>query len=212
MDPNLGLSMGFLSLMFFSSFVPGDPSNRNISGSEVLCIGFQLHYSTWYLSLHWTALYPRSLPLSPGSLSPPRSLEHVRWTSIAYLLRLSISIFSTGPQGFSPPPIPHNVWSCFPFPSLSLLPLRSLPPSSPMTAFFSLPSGIETSSLGTLNLLTLFRHLHFIIYFFLADIRLLVCTYYACPFWVWVTSLRMEFPSSIHFPPNLLMSLFLIDE
>ena len=166
MDPNLGLSMGFLSLMFFSSFLPGDPSNRNISGSEVLCIGFQLHYSTWYLSLHWTALYPRSLPLSPGSLSPPRSLEHVRWTSIAYLLRLSISIFSTGPQGFSPPPIPHNVWSCFPFPSLSLLPLRSLPPSSPMTAFFSLPSGIETSSLGTLNLLTLFRHLHFIIYFF----------------------------------------------
>ena len=177
MDPNLGLSMDLLSLMCFSSFVPGDPSNRNNSGSEVLCIGLQLHHSTWFLSLHWRwtlqvpprhcrALYPRSLPLSPGSLSPPRSLEHVRWTSIAYLLRLSISIFSTGPQGFSPPPIPHNVWSCFPFPSLSLLPLRSLPPSSPMTAFFSLPSGIETSSLGTLNLLTLFRHLHFIIYFF----------------------------------------------
>ena len=115
MDPNLGLSMDLLSLMCFCSFVPGDASNRKNSGSEVLCIGLQLHHSTWCLSLHWRwtlqvpplhcrALYPRSLPLSPGSLSPPRSLEHVRWTSIAYLLRLSISIFSTGSQGFSPPP------------------------------------------------------------------------------------------------------------
>ena len=44
--------------------------------------------------------------------------------------------------------------------------LQSSPPSLTMPDFFSLPSGIEISSLGTLNLLTLFRHLHFIIYFF----------------------------------------------
>ena len=80
------------------------------------------------------------------------------------------------------PHILHNSWSCFHFPSLTLLPLRSLLPFFPMTAFFSLPSGIETYSLGTLSFLTFFSHLGCIIYCFLADIHLLVSTHYVCPF------------------------------
>ena len=43
LNPNLGLSMDILFLMFFSSFVPAVPSNRNNSGSKIMRIGQQLH-------------------------------------------------------------------------------------------------------------------------------------------------------------------------
>ena len=147
LNPNLGLSMDILSLMFFSSFVPAVPSNRNNSGSKIMHIGQQLHLipvpplevDSQVPPCLYRALYPRSLPLSPGSLSPPRSLEHVRWTSIDYLLRLSISIFSTGPQGFSPTPHPSQCLIMFPLPFSVPAPTQVPPSFLPHDCFLLSP-------------------------------------------------------------------------
>ena len=167
LNPNLGLSMDILFLMFFSSFVPAVPSNRNNSGSKIMRIGQQLHLiPVPPLEVDSTSS-PLPLPLSPGSLSPPRSLEPVRWTSIAYILRLSISISFYWASGLQSPPqsltmtdhvSPSSLWPCSHSGPFFLF--------FPMTAFFSHPSGIDMSSLGTLRFLTFFSHLGCIIYFF----------------------------------------------
>jgi hypothetical protein len=75
----------------------------------------------------------------------------------------------------SPPP--------FPPPRPLSLTCPSLPPSPLMIAFFSLPSGTEASSLGHFSLLTFMSSVDYILnilYFFLANIQLLVSTYHAC--------------------------------
>ena len=85
-------------------------------------------------SPHYRAIHIGSLPLSPESLSPPRSLVHSRGAD-------------QPPRGFNPFPSP-NTRSGPPSPPPSTFPPRSLPPSSLVVAFFFLPSGTETSSLG----------------------------------------------------------------
>ena len=110
-------------------------------------------YWRWALQVpspHCRAFHLRSLPLSPESLSLPRSLVHPRGSPTSHLPRLPVSILSAGPQGFSPvllhsrPPISDHVPL---FPSLSPFHPRSLSPfPTPLIAFFSFPSGMEASS------------------------------------------------------------------
>jgi hypothetical protein len=53
-----------------------------------------------------------------------------------------------------------------------------------VTTFFSLPSGTEVSSLGPFSLLSFLNSVNNILgilYFFFANIHLVVSTYYACP-------------------------------
>ena len=111
-------------------------------------------------SPHCRAFHLRSLPLSPESLSPPRSLVHSGgspqpFTSQGYLfpfflLALRASVLFPHPiAGQVPLSSPHFS------PTPSTFPPRSLPPSPLVIAFFSLPSGTEASSLGHFSLLTL---------------------------------------------------------
>jgi hypothetical protein len=61
----------------------------------------------------------------------------------------------------------------------------SLPPSPLLIDFFSLPSGTEASSRGHFSLLSFLSSVDCVfgmLHFFLANIHVLVSTYYACPF------------------------------
>ena len=89
LDPNLGLSLDLLFLRLFSIFFPVVLSDRNNSGLELLTVGWQPIFPLDDLSLHWRrtlqvpsphcrAFHLRSLPLSPESLSPPRSVVYSR--------------------------------------------------------------------------------------------------------------------------------------
>jgi hypothetical protein len=139
------------------------------------------------------AFHLRSLPLSPESLSPPRSLVHSQGSPpTSYFLRLPAYILSAGPQGFSPfqspctgsdsplhlRPLPHHPSTFSP---------RSLPPFPLVIDFFSHLNGVEVSSLGYLTLLTflssaeyimdiLYFFVLFVLFCFLANIYLLVST------------------------------------
>jgi hypothetical protein len=104
-------------------------------------------------STHCWAFHLRSFPLNSGNLSPLRGLVHSRGSPTSYLLRLTVSIHSAGPQGFIPvsPTKPDHVPL---FPSLSPFPPRSLP-HSVTHDYFLLPSKrTEASSLGPFILLT----------------------------------------------------------
>ena len=149
--------------------------------------------STSSLSLLPRAFHQRSLPMSPGSLSPPRSLVHSRgslqppisWGCLFpfFLLALRASVLL-------PHSIPDQVslYPLFP-PTLSTFPPRFFSLSPLVIAFFSLPSGTEVSSLGHFSLLSFLSSvdctldiLYFLFCFVLADIHLLVSIYHACPF------------------------------
>jgi hypothetical protein len=111
------------------------------------------------LSYCWV-FHQRSIPMSSGSLSPPRNLVHSREVPpTSYFLRLLIYILSAGPQSFSPFPSPNTR-------SDSTLPLTvpthtvhipsQVPLSFPPQLFSSLSqSGTEASSLGHFSLLSL---------------------------------------------------------
>jgi hypothetical protein len=87
----------------------------------------------------------RSLPMSPGSLSPPRSLVHPRGSP--NLLFPEVACFNSlcWPSGLQSLSLTqYQIWfpsnpHCLPTPST--FPLRSLPPH--FLAFFSFPSGTE---------------------------------------------------------------------
>ena len=139
-------------------------------------------------------LHQRSLPMSLGSLSPPRSLVHSGGIPpTSYFLRLLVYILSTGLQGFSPFPSPNTrsgpLSSPLPaFPTPLSLPGSFLSPSPLVIAFFSLPSETEASSPGHFSLLSLFNSVScvfvwfFFLFSFLANIHLLVRTCHAYPF------------------------------
>ena len=73
----------------------------------------------------------------------------------SYLLRLPVFILFVDPQDFNSVLTPSNTRSCSPL-LLHIPFLTHAPPSlpHPVIAFFSLPSGIEASSLGSFSLLT----------------------------------------------------------
>jgi hypothetical protein len=82
----------------------------------------------------------------------------------SYFLRFPVSIFSAGPQVFSPSPSPSQVPlspHCSPTPST--FPPKSLPLSPLVIAFSSLPSRTELSSFGNLSLLSLLNSVDFIL-------------------------------------------------
>jgi hypothetical protein len=119
-------------------------------------------------------------------LRPPRSLVHSGGSPNLLFPEVAIYILSADPQGFSSFPL-SNTRSGFPLPldcpPPSTFPLRSLSPSQLVIAFFSLPSGTELSSFGHFSLLSFVRSVNCIwciLYFFLANIHLLVSSYDAC--------------------------------
>ena len=75
-----------------------------------------------------------------------------------YHTLLHISMYSLGPQGFSPVSVlllpSYLIMFLLSPPGRSALPPRSLLFLSPVIAFFSLPSGTEASSLGPFSLLS----------------------------------------------------------
>jgi hypothetical protein len=114
------------------------------------------------LPTHCRAFHLQFLPLSSESLSPPRSLVHSG--RFSYLLKLPVSILSAGPQGFNPL-TPTQCLIMFPFsPSCPLShPGLSLSLVPPIIAPFTLPSGIKSSSLGLLGLLTSLSSMDYIL-------------------------------------------------
>ena len=108
-----------------------------------------------------------SLLLGSLSISPPRSLVHSGGSPISYFPRLPVSIYSSGPQGFSPLP-PPNIRLWFQ-PCHFSLPCQSLPPSS-LWLFILLTC---LSSVGCI--------LGFLD-FFMTNIHLLVNICHGCPF------------------------------
>jgi hypothetical protein len=113
LDDTLGLSLDLLFLRLLSISIPAFLSDRNNYGWEVwLWYGNPLPHLMPCLPIG-CGLYKFPLPtikhfipLSPESLSPPRSLLYSGPT--CYLLRLPISILSIGPQHFSPFPLPNT--------------------------------------------------------------------------------------------------------
>ena len=100
--------------------------------------------------------YLRSLPLSPESFSPPRSVVHSGGSP--NLLSPEVACFHSfcWPQGSFPSP---NTRSGSPLPTplpspLSTFPLRSQSSSLLVIAYFTHPSGTEAFSLGPFFLLT----------------------------------------------------------
>jgi hypothetical protein len=112
-----------------------------------------------------TGISSKVLPLSPDSLSPPRSLVGLGGVGVpptSYLPRLPVYIFFLLALRASvlvlfPHSIPDQVPlspPTFPHPYLLSLPGPSLLPSPLVIAFFSFPRGTEVSSLGPFSLLT----------------------------------------------------------
>jgi hypothetical protein len=171
MDPSLGLSPDVLSLSLFSILAPAVLSDRNSSESEFLTVGWQPHPSLDALSFCWQWILQ--------VLSPHCWAFHLRtsfefWESLTSQISGSFYSATTHTHTHT-----HTLGCIFPFILLALraslllththtnlscspllLPLPSptqVPPSLPLPpviAFFSLPSGIEASSLGPFNLLT----------------------------------------------------------
>lgn len=157
--------------MLFYIFVPAVPSVRTNSGSGLLTVECQPHPCTWCpapplevdsLSVPFPTIQPfihcfslwvwRDSPCLPGLWYMLEGL------SISNLPRLPVFIFSAGPQCFSTVPTPlhtHTILSCtqmyISVPSSNEVP----PPSAPHTAFFFLPIGIDTFSLGFLRFFNL---------------------------------------------------------
>ena len=174
-------SSPFLSLQFFQT--------GTIMAQSFDCV-MATAYLNWYpVSSHYRAFHLRSLPLSPESLSPPRSLVH-----------------SEGPHNPPPPEVAciHSFcWSsglhsfsrtqCQIMLHLLTLPPSNFPPRSfhfshLLIAFFFFPSGTEVSSLRLFSLLTFWSSLDcnlgspWIFLVILVNIHLLESTDHACPF------------------------------
>ena len=130
-------------------------------------------------SLSLLSFHLRSLPMSPGSLPPPRSLMHsgespppppISWGCL-------FVFFSAGSQGFSPFPS-SNTRSGFPLPPYP----RPLPNPSPVVIVFcSLPSVTWALKLVDLFLSSV-DCLHFFFFF------LLISTYW----WVYTMHLLLD--------------------
>jgi hypothetical protein len=145
-------------------------------------------------------------PLSPDSLSHPRSLGHSRDLAPTAVYFDSFS----WPSGH-----PSCLYTyIILLPLFSPLPSSSLPPSASHDYFVPLLSGFQVSTFGPSFSLNFLQSVSCImgILDFLASIYLSVNTYHACLFWVWVTSFMMIFSSSIHFPAKFMMSSFSIAE
>ena len=157
LDPNLGLVTGspFLRLLsIFASPVFSD-KNKSVSAVEwqhLPSLDALSFFWRWALQVpHCGAFHLKSLHLSPKSFSPPRSLLFwsVPLTPTYQACLFPFFCWCSVFQSCSPNPIPDHVPL---FPSLSPFPPRStLPPSC--ECFFSLPSGIESSSLWPFGLL-----------------------------------------------------------
>jgi hypothetical protein len=122
----LGVQVNWDCWSSWAGFVPAAFSYLNNYGSEILTVWWQPHPSLDVLSFCWRwalevhsahcrAFHLRSLPLSPESLSPPRSLVHSGESP--HLLPSEVPSFHSfcWPLGFSPFH-PHNTWSYSPLP------------------------------------------------------------------------------------------------
>jgi hypothetical protein len=134
------------------------------------------------------AFHLRFLPLSPESLSPPRSLGLSGWSPqpptsrgfqfLFFLLALRASVL-----------FPHLIPDQVPLSSQPPSPFlpQYLPCSPVVIAFFSLPSGTEVSSVGSFSLLAFLSSVYCILcilyslLLLFANIHLLVRTCYVCP-------------------------------
>ena len=138
---------------------------------RVLTVGWQPHHSH-----HCRTFHLRSLPFSPDSLSPSGVLMHSGESP--NLLPTEVAHF----RSFC---WPSELQSFFPtqylimFPSfpLSSFPHRSLPSCPLVIALFSLPSGIQESSLGSFSFLTFFSSVDYILG--ILYLLKLIFTYYA---------------------------------
>jgi hypothetical protein len=135
-------------------------------------------------SLCCQAFHQRSLPVSSGSLSPPRSLVHsggippnLLFPEVAcfhsFCRPSGLQYFSLTQYQIRFPPLPIHLPSQVP---------PSLPPSPFMIAFFSLPSGTEASLLGHFNYGLYLIYCVWVIVIVFANIHLLVSIYHACHF------------------------------
>ena len=175
LGPTLILSLDLISIRLFSVFVLEVLFDRNSSGSELLTwdgnpithfMPSLSFYWMWILQVpashlqvptpHCRAFHLRYLHLSPESLSPPRALVHSGRSPTPYFHRLPVFILSAEPQGFSffffSTQYLIMFFSSTPGPHPHLRPSHH--PHSLCDFFFSLPSGIEVSSLGTCGLIT----------------------------------------------------------
>ena len=144
----------------------------------------------------------------------------------SYLLRLPVSILSAGPHGFlqSFPLNQYQIRFSSPpyFPPLFLSD-AFLPPNLWLLSSSS-KVGLKCLHLGTSGSWSLWGlwNVPWVLCYFVCLFLCLFCFAFSCwhlliseympcmSFWVWVTSLRMIFTSSIHFPSKLRMSSFLI--
>ena len=125
-DPKLGQSLDSLSFSFFSFFVPEVLLNRNHSGlgnfdcavvtafPQPAALSISWRWSLQVFTPHYWVFWLRSPPWGPKSFSPPRFLGLSRESPyLSVLTKLHISIYSTGPMGFSPfPHLPNTrTWS-----------------------------------------------------------------------------------------------------
>ena len=173
----------------------------------------------------------RSLPLSPERLSPPRPLVHFGGFPLPHLISPEATCFhsfcwpSWLPSVFSPESVPDQVLlsSLFPIPLKLFLSDALLPPN---LWLFSSPSkvGLKCPHLATSGCWSLWGlwNVPWVLCYFVCLFLCLFCFAFSCwhlliseympcmSFWVWVTSLRMIFTSSIHLPSKFRMSSFLI--
>ena len=166
--------------------------------------------------LSTVAFHLRSLPPfeSWESLTSQFSGEFWRVPPTSYLQWLHASVLSAGPQGFSSFSLPNTI-SCSPLAphSQSTFLPRSLPLSPIVMTYFFLQSGTKESSLGLSDCW------HFWVLWtlswisctsFMANIHLLVSTYYECPFGSVLPHSGRYFYSYIHLPAKLRIFLLLI--
>jgi hypothetical protein len=126
LDSKLGWSLDLFSLKLFSISIPAVLSDRNNSGSEFWLwdsnpippfdtLSFHWRWAPQVPSPHCRVFHLRSLPLSPESLSPPRSLVHSRGSP--HLLPPKVACFHSfcWPSGLQFCPPPHT-WPCSPLP------------------------------------------------------------------------------------------------
>jgi hypothetical protein len=122
---------------------------------------FKAFFIRYFLHLHFKC-YPQS-PLYPPPALLPNPLTNLLFPEVACLHSF---FWPSGLQSISLtqyqirfPSSPPN-----PLPTHSTFPPRSLPPSSLVIAFFSLPSGTEASSLEHFSLLTFLSSVDCILY------------------------------------------------
>ena len=163
MDPKLGLSLDFLSLMFFSIFVCAILLEMNKPGSLIVAVGRLYHQSTWYPVFVLEVDAERSFSLQ---ILLSRVLPFEYWESltsqvfgtylrISYLFPPEVCVSQGSCLAFH-----LNTWSCsrfpvsMPFPTQ--VPFTFCPLPTPVIVFFSLLCGTELSSLVPFGLSTFF--------------------------------------------------------